>query len=250
MDSIADPNCVLLEPRAGDLNLSVHLHRNGKTYGPYSERSLRIFLEEGRATRTDWAWTRGLNGWVPLWELLSQNQTTSQETSWLSEALEKIDADQSRKDSYEIIEWACDLCGLKPLETDARRMYVTDHFGERHLCPHPLEYVVVEKHLGPNVPDHILRERTGYREDHFCPVCLKISLLDPEKDAMVCPKCGKKGMKRGIEFANKSCPGCHGGTIIGKPMDTGFIDEIIKSVQAKEEENQKRESSAQPGKEF
>lgn len=216
----------------------IHLHREGQTYGPYSLESLLHFVEEGRASEQDWAWRPGLDRWISLEELLPEIRGETAGKSWLSEALEKIDAMESEESRLEIIEWACEQCGLKPLETDARRMYVTDDSGERHLCAHPLEYSVVEKHLGPNVPDHILRESTGYEEDHFCPACLKISLLDPDKDPMVCPKCGKRGIKRGIEFANQSCPGCRGGTIIGKPMETGFIDEIIRSAHAKEQEVQ------------
>ena len=125
--------------------------------------------------------------------------------------------------------------GMQPmrfeaLEVDARRMYVTDDSGERHLCPHPLEYTIAERYLGSQVSDQVLKERTGYYEDHFCSFCFEIFLLDSEKDPMRCKKCGKKGMKRGIELANQNCPKCKKGVFIGHPMDNRFIDEIIESI--------------------
>ena len=227
--------------------MKIHLHRNGRTYGPYPKDSARVFLEESRASDQDWAWTPGQDEWIPLGELLTDAPENPSENSWLPKTLEKIEGNEKK---YEIIEWACEQCGLKPLEVDAKRMYVTDDSGERHLCSHPLEYVIVEKHLGPNIPDQILRERTGYREDHFCPTCFEMSLVDQEKDSMVCPKCGKEGMKRGIEFANQTCPRCRKGTIVGQPMDTAFIDEIIRSAQAKEQENEGGKSVFELGKEF
>jgi len=208
----------------------IHLHRNGRTYGPYSEDSTKRFLDEGRVTPTDWAWTPGQDEWTPLKELFSEHHHPPADGSWLSQALEKIDSNELRNDRLEIIEWACNQCGLKPLEVDARRMYVTDDSGERHLCSHPLEYVIVEKYLGSNISDQVLKERTGYYEDHFCSFCFEIFLLDSEKDPMRCKQCGKKGMKRGIELANQNCPKCKKGVFTGRPMDTSFIDEIIESI--------------------
>ena len=211
------------------MSFFIHLHRNGRTYGPYSEDSTKRFLDEGRVTPTDWAWTPGQDEWTPLKELFSEHHHPPADGSWLSQALEKIDANELRNDRLEIIEWACDQCGLKPLEVDARRMYVTDDSGERHLCSHPLEYVIVEKYLGSNISDQVLKERTGYYEDHFCTACFEISLLDSEKDRMVCAKCGKRGMKRGIKLANQNCPKCKKGVFTGRPIDMSFIDEIINS---------------------
>lgn len=187
-------------------------------------------MDEGRVTPTDWAWTPGQYEWTPLKELFSERHDPPVDGSWLSQALEKIDSNKLRNDRLEIIEWACDQCGLKPLEVDARRMYVTDDSGERHLCSHPLEFVIVEKYLGSNISDQVLKERTGYYEDHFCTACFEISLLDSEKDRMVCAKCGKRGMKRGIKLANQNCPKCKKGVFTGHPMDTRFIDEIIESI--------------------
>lgn len=194
--------------------MKVYLYRNGQTYGPYSEEAVRCFSEEGRASPNDLAWTSEQDEWVFLRELLEENSKDHRGGgAWLWQALEKIEGDEEK---CEIIEWACDQCGLKPLLVDAKRMYVEDDSGVRHLCPHPLEYVFAEKHLGSDVPDQILRERTGYQEDHLCPDCFEITPLDREKDPMVCPKCGKRRMKRGIEFANRTCPRCRKGTLLGQ----------------------------------
>jgi ssDNA-binding Zn-finger/Zn-ribbon topoisomerase 1 len=218
--------------------VNIHLHRNGRTYGPYSEESVRGFSEEGRASPHDLAWTSGQDDWVSLRELLEENsEDNGAGGGWLSKALEKTEREVDER-KIEIIKWECEQCGLKPLEVDAKRMYVEDDLGVRHLCPHPLEYVLVEKHLGSKVPDQVLRERTGFLEDHLCPDCFEISPLDQEKDPMVCPKCGKGRMKRGIEFANQTCPRCRKGTLLGHPKATGVIDEIIRSAQRSEQEGE------------
>lgn len=210
--------------------LKFYIFRKGQTFGPYSQNSILIFIQEGRADIHDWAWVPGNKNWIPLGQILEENTMGKIEKSWLSKALEKIDSQDTTSSKLEIIQWACNQCGLKPLEVDARRMYVTDDSGERHLCPHPLEYTIAERYLGSQVSDQVLKERTGYYEDHFCSFCFEIFLLDSEKDPMRCKKCGKKGMKRGIELANQNCPKCKKGVFIGHPMDTRFIDEIIESI--------------------
>jgi len=210
--------------------MRIYLHRNTQIYGPYSRNSIVGFIKEGRVEANDWAWMPRLSTWIHLEELIGEIPENKNEKSWLSEALETIDWHDATSTKLEIIEWACNQCGLKPLEVDARRMYVTDDSGERHLCSHPLEYVIVEKYLGSNISDQVLKERTGYYEDHFCTACFEISLLDSEKDRMVCAKCGKRGMKRGIKLANQNCPKCKKGVFTGHPMDTQFIDEIIESI--------------------
>ena len=49
--------------------------------------------------------------------------------SSLGEVLGKDDPDNN----LHIINWICDQCGLKLLEVDAKRMYVTDSFLGPHL---------------------------------------------------------------------------------------------------------------------
>ena len=130
--------------------LIYYISRNGKTFGPYSQNSILIFIQEGRADIHDSAWVPRNKNWIPLEQILEKNTKGKIEKSWLSKALEKIDSQDTTSTKLEIIEWACNQCGLKPLEVVARRMYVKDDSGERHLCPHPLEYTIAEKYLGSN----------------------------------------------------------------------------------------------------
>ena len=125
-----------------------------------------------------------------------------------------------------ILNCACDHCGLIPVEANARRMYVVDDAGDRRICPHPLEYATVEKHLGANVSDQILRERTGHLEEYFCSNCFHAVAIDPDRDSLSCSKCSKGSLRRGIEFAGETCPRCRQGTIVGHPPDAGLLDSL------------------------
>ena len=48
----------------------IFLHRNGRTYGPYSRSSVERFLLENLASPQDWAIFKGEKEWVRLEELL------------------------------------------------------------------------------------------------------------------------------------------------------------------------------------
>ena len=201
--------------------MKIFIHRSGKTYGAYSLETIQGFVKNQLVHSQDFAWTPGFQGWTVLDNILGSHNA---KPSWLEEVLGKDDPDNS----LHIINWICDQCGLKPLEVDAKRMYVTDSFGGRHLCLHPLEYSMVEKYLGENASDQLLQERTGHCEDYFCTTCFKISLMDEHRDKMICPKCKRGEMNRGIGFANQKCPKCMLGFI--KPVQKGikFIDDIAK----------------------
>ena len=145
------------------------------------------------------------------------------------EAVNEIGKKEVSK-NLELLDWACENCGLVPLKFDGRRMYVIDDNNLRHRCSHPLEYLEVEKHLGPHASDQLLEERIRYYEDCLCSSCFEISLLDPDIDPMVCLKCGEGQVRRGIEMANQACPRCQNGRITSKPRDMSFIEEITRSI--------------------
>jgi len=44
----------------------IYIHRYGKNYGPYSEKSIRSFLKDGKVTQKDWAWITKSKRWVLL----------------------------------------------------------------------------------------------------------------------------------------------------------------------------------------
>ena len=206
--------------------MKIYIHRLGKTYGAYSRESIERFIIDGLVDNQDLGWTSGLDEWTPVCEILRFNLTQS---SWLKKALETGDEESS----FEIVHWICEHCGLKPLEVDAKRMYVTDDFGKRHLCRHPLEYLEVKKHLGEDAPDQLLIERTGHYEDHLCCECFKISLIDEKRDKMICPQCNSRKIKKGISFANQKCPKCKTAHIRPVYQDTKFLEELIEEARIK-----------------
>ena len=53
--------------------LIYYISRNGKTFGPYSQNSILIFIQEGRADIHDWAWVPGNKNWIPLGQILEEN---------------------------------------------------------------------------------------------------------------------------------------------------------------------------------
>ena len=52
--------------------LKIYLHRNGSTYGPYAEETLRVFQEAGQVGPEDLACRSGSEEWVHLGELLGE----------------------------------------------------------------------------------------------------------------------------------------------------------------------------------
>lgn len=201
--------------------MKIFIHRSGKTYGPYSLETVQGFVKNQLVHSGDFAWTPGLEVWTILGNILGSHNVNH---SWLEKVLDKKNPDKN----LQIINWICDECGLKPLEVDAKRMYVTDNFGERHLCLHPLEYFIVEKYLGENVSDQLLQERTGYFEDYLCTSCFKISLLDVLRDKMICSKCKRGKLNKGIAFANQKCPKCMTGSIKPVHHELNFIKDLAK----------------------
>ena len=63
-------------------HLNIYIYRNGRQYGPYSEESVWKFLKEGKASIYDWAWTKGLNDWTRLSDLLNIMPTEVFEPDW------------------------------------------------------------------------------------------------------------------------------------------------------------------------
>ena len=76
--------------------MKIYLCRSGQTYGPYSENSILAFLEDGLASKNDWAWVKGQNNWFRLEELLpllgpqkSHNQEVEEQVSKIKNLVEK-----------------------------------------------------------------------------------------------------------------------------------------------------------------
>ena len=50
--------------------MQFYIYKYGKTYGPYSEESIKKYLHSGKVAEDDWAWTQGLKEWVRLSDLV------------------------------------------------------------------------------------------------------------------------------------------------------------------------------------
>ena len=140
-------------------------------------------------------------------------------------------AEQPVSENIEVVDWSCDYCGLVPLKIDSKRMYLIDDNGQSHPCLHPLEHLVVVKHLGPNPTERLLQERIVYREDCFCPSCFEISLLDPARDPLICLNCRSDKVRLGVEFADQKCPKCKRGYFRATASDMKFLDELIENLE-------------------
>ncbi len=57
----------------GGLDLKIHIARSGKTYGPYTEGTIRRYLAAGSVSSEDLAWTKDVGGWVDLKQILADS---------------------------------------------------------------------------------------------------------------------------------------------------------------------------------
>jgi len=51
--------------------MQIHISKNGKQSGPYSESQVRDMLDSGLLSRSDLAWHEGITDWMPLQSVLS-----------------------------------------------------------------------------------------------------------------------------------------------------------------------------------
>jgi len=51
--------------------MQIHISKNGKQSGPYSESQVRDMLDSGMLSRSDLAWHEGITDWMPLQSVLS-----------------------------------------------------------------------------------------------------------------------------------------------------------------------------------
>jgi hypothetical protein len=71
--------------------MKIFIYRNGIKYGPYSESSVRSFLEEGTLSPTDLAWTPERAEWTKLEGLLGKTEDGAGNPDLSSEDKENVD---------------------------------------------------------------------------------------------------------------------------------------------------------------
>lgn len=151
-----------------------------------------------------------------------------------------------------ISEYKCDMCEFFLPRGWGGYMYVIDKHGERIVCPHPLEYHVVERILKESNPEIIpewkshywltygirikfrilkskilhqteplnirklIKERTGFDEYVVCHNCLDQFKLDLKRDQRICSRCDSTHISTAREIIGKPCPQCNKGKITEK----------------------------------
>ena len=69
--------------------MKAYLHRNGQTYGPYPEESLRGFIESGHAGPSDLVCAVGDGEWVCLGDLLGMKGEGAEEETLAREPVDE-----------------------------------------------------------------------------------------------------------------------------------------------------------------
>lgn len=133
--------------------------------------------------------------------------------------------------------YRCPKCGFAFPAGWGGYMYVEDETGERIPCPHPTEWAVVAKILGPHAPEELIAKRVGFNSDCICLDCQRqfpadvgdetanpwrsFYESDRPKDRRECPACKSKNVKTVFESIGQTCPRCKEGTIV--ELESFFI---------------------------
>jgi len=140
-----------------------------------------------------------------------------------------------------ISEYKCNKCSFTLPKGWGGYLYVIDDKGNRIVCIHPSERTIIQKVLGKEASEAIIRERTGYNSDCVCLDCLRQFELDigdaegkgdrgtyswryyyyeyrpygtmRRRDKRICPKCSSSNVKTIPEIVGEICPKCKEGVI-------------------------------------
>lgn len=91
--------------------------------------------------------------------------------------------------------------------------YAVDDNGQRHVCPHPLEFGTISQVTGLSYSDAQTAGRVGYMSHCVCIQCLTQLDLDTDRDPMLCDKCGSDHVQTAIHLIGNPCPLCQVGSI-------------------------------------
>jgi hypothetical protein len=114
--------------------------------------------------------------------------------------------------------FSCSKCDFTVESWEDGNQYIEDLKGKRHFFYHPAESEVRDKIAkeicGPEYSEakilKIYSDSIGNAPDHICRNCEKITRLNPEKDKIVCRKCGSLSLEITIKLAGKKCIKCDG----------------------------------------
>jgi len=114
--------------------------------------------------------------------------------------------------------FSCSKCNFSIESWEDGNQYIEDLNGKRHFFYHPAESEIRDKIAkeicGPEYSEakilKIYNERIGNAPDHICRKCEKISRLNPEKDQIICKRCGGGSVEITMGLAGKKCIRCDG----------------------------------------
>jgi len=91
--------------------------------------------------------------------------------------------------------FTCNKCGFSVDGWDEGNPYIEHPENRREYIYHP---------------DDDRELCTGNAPDHICMKCGAISKIDPEKDKIICSKCGSSKVEDTYELTGKPCLKCDG----------------------------------------
>lgn len=116
------------------------------------------------------------------------------------------------------VKFTCNKCGFSVESWDDGHPYIEFPKGARNFFYHPGESEVIsevaEKILGHHASnfecEEVLQKYGGAASEFICRKCRHVSVLDPQKDQLVCAQCGCQDVQDTWTLANSKCLKCDG----------------------------------------
>ncbi len=143
--------------------MNIYIYRNRQNFGPYSEESIRKFLEERKVTDDDWAWRSGRTKWTRLGKLLTKDAEGNLEAMPEEKVLSKEIAEQFLSGNASI-----DFRQFNQIDEDAAKVLsrtnaplifsyqsklsenAASHFASYNGC-----FLAFDTDFGQNCKDHV-----------------------------------------------------------------------------------------------
>ncbi len=120
--------------------------------------------------------------------------------------------------------YACNECNFELPSGWGGYTYAVNDLGQRVVCPHPLEFAIVQRTTGLDYTEATQTGRVGYAQHCVCLNCLKQFDLDLERDTLVCPECSAPQVRSVRELVGQKCPRCKVGLIEEGPVVRWKLD--------------------------
>ena len=114
------------------------------------------------------------------------------------------------------LRYRCKECGFTAEGWDEGNPYIEFSNGKREYFYHPGGELELMRRLMLEGSDESLGEERsrGNAPDHLCLDCKEVTMLDPDRDKMQCPKCKGTNLAEPYNLKGHPCPDC--GEILGE----------------------------------